>query len=149
MTDHFYCIECGLIYQTQNGLRKHLKKYHSSTIISSNTSKKYCCSKCNRPFKIRQTKWAEEKKCWIKPDLTIEEKDFYNKEKTEKITIIKNIKLKISLTNYLKSVIFYNDSEFFLCENEISKAILNNNTIAEYFLLRGKARFFYFNYNYY
>jgi hypothetical protein len=74
MNNNFHCEECGLTYQTQNGLRKHLKKYHDNADECLSTEKKYECSKCNKIFNLRQTRWAHEKKCCTKPNLSIEEK---------------------------------------------------------------------------
>ncbi len=74
MSNNFNCVECGLTYQTQNGLRKHLNKYHNNLEKELPTEKKYECSKCNKSFNLRQTRWAHEKKCCTKLNLSIEEK---------------------------------------------------------------------------
>ena len=66
-----------------------------------------------------------------------------NNNTYEKNVIINDIKKKLSFSFYLKAVDSYNEADFLLCENQISKAIEYNCNVSEYFLLRGKARFIF------
>ncbi len=58
MNNKYSCDKCDLVYQTQCGLKKHIKLKHQTV-----ETKQYKCKYCDAPFGYRQSKWLHEQKC--------------------------------------------------------------------------------------
>ena len=103
----YKCIICSIEYKTHTGLWRHNKHHNIITeniitenIIIENTNKKVCinymCSKCNKPYSSRQSKWKHQKTCDSKiPNIV----NLY-----EQVKIMSNeineLKAKPSIINY-------------------------------------------------
>jgi hypothetical protein len=64
------CDICSIEYKTINALLRHNATYHNDNIMeknlmiqNSNTKRKYFCTKCNKPYASRQSKWKHEQTC--------------------------------------------------------------------------------------
>ncbi len=62
------CEICSIEYKTINALLRHNTMYHNNKAIDknlqlTNTKRKYFCTKCNKPYASRQSKWKHEQTC--------------------------------------------------------------------------------------
>jgi hypothetical protein len=64
------CEICSIEYKTINALLRHNTMYHNEQVIDknlqqqlANSKRKHFCSKCNKPYASRQSKWKHEQTC--------------------------------------------------------------------------------------
>ncbi len=118
----YKCIKCNKNYKTYQTLWKHNKNFHSTNVVQVNTNvnvvnvnvnenvnvvnvKQYLCSKCNKPFKMRQGRYQHEKICKIikeDKDMKIKELEIKLQQREEEF---KNaiIEIKKEFINLLKN----------------------------------------------
>jgi hypothetical protein len=116
----YICNHCNKKYASYQSRCNHIRRYHKNerqydvnesdlpvnvpsietSMLENNNDLKYSCSKCKKPFKFRQGKWAHEKVC--KENIE-EEKNEIEEIKNKNIKMEKEIEnLKTMLQKALK-----------------------------------------------